>query len=361
MVAFDNALAVIHTFTPKTESIPEWPSPLLLIKALLKPTIEYDAERIDGLRQAVATLRRKSRSFFIASGAFQGRLRIDLIILYSFCRVADDLVDDASSTEEAEAYCEKLMGFLNAAYDQSGSQARKREYVQQKFSESSKAQTALGMLPTDYLSRKPLQELVEGFRMDLAFQSTDRQAPAFPITDEEVLDLYASRVAGTVAQSCLELVFANVPSGLSDTTRKQVEEAGARMGIALQYVNMSRDIAVDAAMNRVYIPTTWLIEQGMSAKEILAEPKGPAIEKLRSRLLDRAFHFYEGARGAIEQLPVQARGPMRVAVESYMEIGRVLREKKYPVKAGKATVPKLRRIRVAWKALSGPVWSPSPL
>jgi 15-cis-phytoene synthase/lycopene beta-cyclase len=43
---------------------------------------------------------------------------------------------------------------------------------------------------------------------------------------------------------------------------------------------------------------------------------------------------------------------MRVAVESYMEIGRILMENKYKVRAGGATVPKLRRLKVAWQALS---------
>ncbi|EHK97460.1 putative Bifunctional lycopene cyclase/phytoene synthase [Glarea lozoyensis 74030] len=42
---------------------------------------------------------------------------------------------------------------------------------------------------------------------------------------------------------------------------------------------------------------------------------------------------------------------MRVAVECYMEIGRVLRGKGYVVKRGRATVPILRRLRVAWGAL----------
>jgi len=41
-----------------------------------------------------------------------------------------------------------------------------------------------------------------------------------------------------------------------------------------------------------------------------------------------------------------------VAVESYMEIGRVLLQGDYQVKAGRATVPKLQRIKVAWRALN---------
>jgi len=75
---------------------------------------------------------------------------------------------------------------------------------------------------------------------------------------------------------------------------------------------------------------------------------------MRTRLLDEAFRLYDAARGTIEELPPSARGPMRVAVDSYMEIGRVLRQETYQVKAGRATVPKLRRLKVAWRALNTP-------
>jgi 15-cis-phytoene synthase/lycopene beta-cyclase len=124
------------------------------------------------------------------------------------------------------------------------------------------------------------------------------------------------------------------------------------MGIALQYVNISRDIATDAAIGRVYLPTSWLKEAGLTPQDVLEKPDKPLIEKLRAKLLNKAFGVYKEAQPALAQLPYDARAPMRVAVESYMEIGRVLREKGYKVKEGKATVPKMRRLKVAWKALS---------
>ena len=124
------------------------------------------------------------------------------------------------------------------------------------------------------------------------------------------------------------------------------------MGIALQYVNIARDIATDAALGRVYLPSSWLKENGLTPKDILEKPEGSVVDKLRARLLDEAFTIYRGAQSAMAQLPVDARAPMRVAVESYMEIGRVLMKEGYEVKEGKATVPKLRRLRVAWRALN---------
>jgi 15-cis-phytoene synthase/lycopene beta-cyclase len=201
-------------------------------------------------------------------------------------------------------------------------------------------------LPWKKISRQPLEDLLKGFEMDLAFNV----AP--PINAESDLETYAERVAGTVAQMCNELIFHIYRSDKSADEQGRIIRAGNRMGVALQYVNIARDIAVDAKIGRVYLPQKWLDDVGLSYDSILEEPQGKLVERLRSRLLDKAFALYEEARPAIEELPLEACGPIRVAVESYMEIGRVLRQAGYVVKAGRATVPKWRRLRVAWRALS---------
>jgi 15-cis-phytoene synthase/lycopene beta-cyclase len=349
MAAFDNALAVLHTFCPPNWVAPHFPSAILLMKALLKPTSQYDDERIFGLQEAVSRLRRKSRSFYLASGAFQGKLRVDLIILYSFCRVADDLVDDTESMEEARVWIDKLKEYLDMSYGNEAEQESIRDFVEKNF--PTQAQSALLMLPTPILSKQPLYDLLKGFEMDLEF-SISATNGGFPIETEVDLDLYGARVAGTVAELCLNLVFADCPHQTGEQTKARILHAGAAMGVALQYVNISRDIVVDAEMKRVYIPSQWLKDEGFTPQEVIKDPKGSWIESLRKRLLERAFKMYEESKGAIEELPFQARGPMRVAVESYMEIGRVLNEGKFPTKRGRATVPKLRRIMVAWRALS---------
>jgi 15-cis-phytoene synthase/lycopene beta-cyclase len=125
------------------------------------------------------------------------------------------------------------------------------------------------------------------------------------------------------------------------------------MGIALQYINIARDVVKDAMIGRVYIPSCWLEEEDIKPQQVVEKPSSPSIDRLRGRLLEKAFGIYREARPAIEQIPVDTRAPMRVAVESYVEIGRVMKERGYQVSRGqKATVPKSRRIWVAWKALS---------
>ncbi|KAH0268461.1 Lycopene beta-cyclase, partial [Aureobasidium melanogenum] len=156
------------------------------------------------------------------------------------------------------------------------------------------------------------------------------------------------------------------PGEVSPTLQEQILDAGNTMGIALQYTNIARDITTDALLNRVYLPTSWLKEENLTPEQAIqvfaimdAKPTLGAedqlfvskLERLRSRLLERSFALYEDSRGAIDKLPSEVRGPMRVATESYMEIGRTLKQPGYRVRRGKATVDGWRRLAVAWKAL----------
>ncbi|KAK8155188.1 Squalene/phytoene synthase-domain-containing protein [Phyllosticta citrichinensis] len=351
LVAFDNALAVLNACPKHFPTVPAWPSPLLLVRALLLPASEYDGEYLEALREALVRLRQKSRSFYLASGSFQGRLRMDLIVLYSYCRAADDLVDE-SSVGQAKEWIAKMRKFLDISYEKGGQKDRASNFVDKQFPHRFKS--AFRHLPISYLSRKPLYDMLDGFEMDIAFEVAGNDTSRHPIRTVADLDLYGARVAGTVAESILELVFYHLPSHVTAEEKARLLKAGARMGIALQYVNISRDIAVDARIGRVYIPLDWLAEQDLTPAAVIKNPSGTRVEALRLKLLDRAFELYDGAKDAIESLPEDARGPMRVAVESYMEIGRVIKQEGYTVRAGRATVPKKRRIRVAWTALNGP-------
>ena len=262
--------------------------------------------------------------------------------------MADDLVDNAKSTSEARHWIVQMTRFLDVTYGSEKLQkySSLEEFVTCVFPSSTRA--ALLLLPTSYLSPEPLYNLLKGFEMDLDFSSHNR----FPIKDDSALQVYGSRVAGTVAESCIELVYHHACTSTADALRQKVIQAGGRMGVALQYVNIARDIQVDAQIGRVYLPTTWLLSEGLTPEDVIKDPENGKIEALRQRLLERATNIYFEAREAIEQLPGEARGPMRVAVESYMEIGRVLQMPGYKLKNGRATVPKLRRLRVAWSALA---------
>lgn len=289
---------------------------------------------------------------------------------YSYCRLADDLVDDAPDRTEATRWVENLHKHLMLRYDQRGKMAPGENPASLRYAQHNlplHALEGLNLLPAHLLPKRPLDQLLEGFKTDLAF---DKVTKVFPIQTEEDLELYASRVASTVGQLCTELVFhhccGNSAGALTEAQRDELRAAACRMGLALQYVNIARDIRVDAGLSRVYLPTTWLREEGLTAEDVLADPSSNTVEKLRGRLLSAAFEHYWASRDAMKGLPKAARGPMIVAVESYMEIGRVLVQQharnaitrgrtegnsKAADGSGKATVPKGRRIWVAWSTL----------
>ncbi|KAL9603233.1 MAG: hypothetical protein Q9219_001252 [cf. Caloplaca sp. 3 TL-2023] len=346
LIAFDNALAIIDVFPTHFPNPSSLPSPAQLVTALLLSPSSYDSERLLGLGDALKRLRKKSRSFYLASGCFRGRLRMDLILLYSFCRVADDLVDNVSSGTEARHWIWKLTEFLNICYtDETKASETRGDFVKRTF--SPKEQSALLLLPTSRLPATPLYDLLKGFETDLNFSCENQ----FPLTSEQDLQTYASRVAGTVAELCLELVYYHTQDPPTEEERRRIIYAGGRMGIALQYINISRDIVVDAKIGRVYLPAEWLKSANLTPMDVIQDPMNIRVEALRQRLLDKAMAIYAEAGAAIDLLPADSRAPMRVAVESYVEIGRVLRKSGYKIKAGRATVPRRRRLRVAWTAL----------
>jgi 15-cis-phytoene synthase/lycopene beta-cyclase len=369
LVAFDNAVAILDAFPAHFRRSPTLPSPAFLVQALLLPASAYDDDRILGFQQAVDRLQKKSRSFYLASSTFNRRLRIDLIILYSFCRVADDLIDNAKSPTDANEWVQKLKTYLDLSYGaikktedgkiihtKDANQGSATLYTVRNFPPN--AQLTLLLLPTWRLAKEPLYELIKGFEMDLMFSN---KSPSGPIKTESDLDLYGARVAGTVALLCIQLVLYHHP-GTPESQARRLMSAGHDMGIALQYTNIARDLGVDARDGRCYVPPDWLKKEKLTPESFVNGLKASApedffvkkVETVRQRLLDRAFSFYRDSVGAIEELPRPARAPMRVAVESYMQIGRELQSPGYKVQAGRATVPKWKRILVAWRALLGP-------
>lgn len=116
--AFDKGFAVIQTFPEEfpAEESTFWK----LCRGFLKFESNLCQETIKDIAQAQVVLRRASRSFWAASFIFPSSIRQDLSILYAFCRVTDDMVDDPElSTKEKRQSCQ-LYGSSWTNYSQTG-------------------------------------------------------------------------------------------------------------------------------------------------------------------------------------------------------------------------------------------------
>ncbi|KAA8909544.1 Squalene/phytoene synthase-domain-containing protein [Sphaerosporella brunnea] len=328
LVCFDYAVALTTAFPSLfPESQPPLHKQLLFgISALF--TCKFPRDAYHSLPECIAILRAKSRSFYLASGVFEGRLRLDLISLYSFCRAADDLIDDSPTPAQS---LERLRLLLEIIYTPSRADT-KEGFVRSMF--PAWAHTPLLALPSQHIPRKLLDELLDGFEMDMGFSSVGN----WPIATYSDLERYAHYVAGTVGEMFTHLVLAHSFSSVSSPSHILAD--AEKMGRALQYVNISRDIRKDAAMHRVYVPAAWLKEARFTPEDVVRRPE--VGERFRGRLLEKAEVLYRESRAAIEQLPVEARGGARVAVEAYMDIGRRL---------GMRRQSKLERAARAWSVM----------
>lgn len=344
LVAFDYAVALTTAFPtlfPDIRSVTPFRT-LFAYGARALFTRRFPRDEYCALPASIDILRRKSRSFYMASSVFEGRLRLDLISLYSFCRAADDLIDDAP---EPARSLERLQQLLALMYDPKRSSVDLENFVHSMF--PAWAHTPILSLPYTKIPRRPLEELLEGFHTDMTFPALDTEKKTWPIQTENDLHTYGHRVAGTVGEMFCHLVFYHSADVTTPTDLSDYLANALKMGIALQYVNIARDIAKDAQIGRVYIPATWLSQAGVTEQDVLDRPEDVAAEfGLRRRLLEAAEVMYAESRAAIEGLPLEARGGARVAVEGYMDIGRRMN-------AGRWKRGKIARMARAWWLMRG--------
>lgn len=258
-------------------------------------------------------LREGSKSFYGASRLLPSRVRPAAIALYAFCRTADDAVDDPSLVGKSErSIAVAVLGKrLDRVYN-----ARKPEgAVERAFSRVAHEHGIPRALP---------DALLDG----MAWDADDRETP-----DLASLEAYAARVAGAVG-AMMTLVMG--------ARSKEALARACDLGVAMQLTNVARDVGADARLRRMYLPTTWLADEGLSRDEALALAlRGPADPRLRrttARLLRRAELLYARAETGIGLLPKDCRAAIWGARLVYAEIGRVVASNGYDSVSTRAVV-----------------------
>ncbi len=291
------------------------------ILALL-PGSDAGSQAWGDLRACVQLMRGGSKTFFAASRLLPTRMREASIALYAFCRVADDLVDEA---EDGAGNLALLHARLDAIYA-----GRPEPLVEDR---ALAAVVALYRLP-----RPLLDALLEGF-------AWDAQARCFE-TLEDVHD-YAARVAGSVGAMMAWLM------GVRDAATLA---RACELGVAMQLTNIARDVGTDARMGRIYLPRQWLREAGISPEAWLARPEcTPALQAVLDRLLREADRLYAQASAGIAQLPPDCRPAIAAARLIYAEIGQQLRRDGLDPVQHRAVVSGWRKSRLLLQACLAPI------
>ena len=266
-------------------------------------------------------LRAGSKTFHLASRLLPARVRRPTLVLYAFCRGADDGVDDATDGSAARAAVDALRLRIERVYaDRALDGPLDRAFA--------------GVVRTYSIPRSVPELFAEGMEWDV-------EGRRYETLDEVVA--YAERVAGTVGVMMTHVM---------DRRANDVLARARDLGIAMQLTNIARDVGEDAARGRLYLPASGARERSLDVERFIAEPRpDDAVRSMTLALLDEADVFYERADEGIGHLPRDCRRAIRAARLVYSDIGNVVRARGGDSITGRAVVPAWKKVWLVLKAL----------
>jgi phytoene synthase len=268
------------------------------------------------IASANATLKAKGKSFYWACHLLGARHARNATRLYAFCRLLDDIADEAPSKIHAE---ERLAAIAAA--------------VTSNTTDDACLMDALALIRDCRIDPEVVHELIKGVASDLGHVGMR--------TEAELLQ-YCYRVAGTVG-----LMMCNA----LDVTNPAALPHAVDLGIGMQLTNICRDVVEDAGQGRRYLPATLI---GDVSPNDLVVPNEATRLRLRScleMLLHRADQHYRSGEMGIRYLPFRARAGILSAAWIYRAIGERLRASDYACWDGRAFVGARTKLLLTASAL----------
>jgi len=232
------------------------------------------------MNQSHAITRKSASNLALAFILLPPEKREAMSALYAFCREVDDVAD------EEQRPADERRAIL----------AQWRQEVQIACSNGTPTLTVLQELqPVIQHYQLPpelLEEILRGVEMDLDIQRYETYAD---------LEKYCYRVASAVGLLSIEIFGYRNPA---------CREYAVALGKALQFTNILRDVWVDAARGRIYLPLEELRRQGCPETDILEGRYTPQYAAAAAAMAERARRFYQEAR---RLLPPEDRRSMVAA------------------------------------------------
>ena len=265
----------------------------------------------EDLKNCYNNIRTGSHSFYSASRLLPKSIRDPAIVLYSFCRLADDVVDQG----------EKKDNSINVLKDR-----LEMAYLKKPFDSST--DRAFSKLVHDY--KMPIElpmALLQGLEWDF-------EGKRFRTLSD--LHSYSARVASSVG--VMMCVLMNVRN-------KDVLARACDLGAAMQLTNIARDIGEDARNGRIYIPLDWMDEEKIDIQKFILNPtSSPEVSRLAKRLLNEAEKLYLRAQTGLSCLPIGCRPGIFAARHIYERIGKHIASYNYNSITKRAYTTKLEKL-----------------
>ena len=263
-----------------------------------------------------------AKSFHFASRFLPVQKKRAIFALYDYCRYADNLVDACG--DRPAPLVRRDLADLGLAVRAMHGGARG---------------TGRWLALADTLHRydvalAPLLELLDGVAMDLE---------PVEMPDFDRLHQYCRYVAGGVGLM-LGPVLGAAPGSF--------QEAGVRLGIAMQLTNVLRDVGDDLDHDRVYLPADELAGFGLSRATLEERQVTPAFRRFMQWQVARARRYFDDGGRVVSLFPSDgSRLTVRLLQRTYAGILDAIERIDYDVFRGRAYVSAPRKLLVLGRAL----------
>lgn len=254
------------------------------------------------LRLSEQMIAKGSKSFAAAARLFAPQTRADAVMLYAWCRHADDVIDG-----QELGHGQTVDGDDDPAVRLAELRRATEAALQGRTAGEPVFEALRQVVERNAIPHRHPQELIAGFAMDV----DGRVYGSF----EDTLD-YCYHVAGVVG------VMMAMIMGVREA---QVLDRASDLGLAFQLTNIARDVVDDAHTGRCYLPADWLKEAGVETIDPENRDQWPALHGLALRLLDSAEPYYRSAYAGLPSLSFRSAWAVAAARRVYRDIGRVLR------------------------------------
>lgn len=260
----------------------------------------------------------KSGSSFYYSFLFlTSEKRQAITALYTFCREADDIVDECTDPSIAET---KLNWW--------------REEISRLFNKKPDHPVTLALsdsLKSFDLHKEYFDEIIDGMQMDLHISQYQ--------TFNDLL-LYCHRAAGVVGLLATEIF---------GYQHRDTLKFAENLGIAFQLTNIIRDIKEDALRGRTYLPMDELAQFNVSPDDLQLPITKDQVKQLLQLQIDRAKKYYAKAFSFLHK---EDRNNQRSAIimsAIYQTILTEIEADDFRVMEHRIKLTPLRKFWIAWK------------
>lgn len=273
----------------------------------------------------------RSNSNFKFAFLFLGpEQRAGLQQVYEFCRVVDDIVDERAPGPAGEAAARRSLAEWSTEIGRIYGDA----YLGDEPPHTELGRQLAATHAHFHYPRDAFDEIIAGVAMDLDRSTYDTM---------EELRLYCYRVASCVGFLCIAIF-----GDQHEPSRRYAEH----LGLALQYTNILRDVAEDAARGRIYLPQELLRRHDLAPADVLAYRYDGRFVAAAADFAAAAEREYQAAWALLPEVSHRRLLPAEIMGRTYYEILQEIRARNYNVFTRRAALRRRDKLRVAALALA---------